>query len=227
MKTLNEIIEERAQKLLDDYNETRNKPDVMDYGDRTIDYYKEKGLSYVLERLPPRYIDADVLNLDLREKLNKAVKNKKGVYLYGQAGTGKTYILYAMLKYMRAYGLMCTLWNLPEKLARLKSFYSKDGSGEDGITDEIQINNYLFIDDFGAEKVTEWNSEIMYRLINYRYENMLQTYFASNLSLQELAERSGDRIASRIAEMCDIIEIGGEDKRLQKHGSDTNNSMSS
>ena len=67
----------------------------------------------------------------------------------------------------------------------------------------------------------------MYRLINYRYENMLRTFFASNLSLQELAERSGDRIASRIAEMCDIIEIGGEDKRLQKHGTDTNNPVSS
>ena len=149
----------------------------------------------------------------------ESLTNKKGIYFYGSAGTGKTHILYALLKRARIIGMEVEMWNLPEKLSELKSFYSNNDRGqlgESSITDEIKTTSILFIDDFGAEKVTEWNGEIMYRLINHRYENMMQTFFASNLSLQELSEKSGDRVVSRIAEMCDIINIDGEDKRLKK-----------
>ena len=82
------------------------------------------------------------------------------------------------------------------------------------INDKIKTENILLLDDLGAEKQTDWVLEILYRLINYRYEQMLPTFFSSNYSLQELSEKIGDRVVSRIVEKCDIVKIEGEDRRL-------------
>ena len=62
--------------------------------------------------------------------------------------------------------------------------------------------------------MTCWVGETFYSIINTRYERMLPTFFSSNLSLPELAEKMGDRIASRIAEMCQIIKLSGKDLRI-------------
>ena len=211
MKTLSDLIDEKAKKLFKSQN-----PDIEQ---KSVDIFKEELSIRIGTRIPKRYKDSDIDDSFLIEKIMESLTNKKGIYFYGSAGTGKTHILYALLKRARIIGMEVEMWNLPEKLSELKSFYSNNDRGqlgESSITDEIKTTSILFIDDFGAEKVTEWNGEIMYRLINHRYENMMQTFFASNLSLQELSEKSGDRVVSRIAEMCDIINIDGEDKRLKK-----------
>jgi len=36
----------------------------------------------------------------------------------------------------------------------------------------------------------------------------------SNLTLDEIAEKVGDRIASRIAGMCKVVEVRGKDRRI-------------
>jgi DNA replication protein DnaC len=74
--------------------------------------------------------------------------------------------------------------------------------------------DYVFIDDIGSEKTSEFVIEFLYILINKRYENMKRTVFATNLSINDFQERYGDRIMSRIAEMCILVEITGGDKRL-------------
>jgi DNA replication protein DnaC len=74
----------------------------------------------------------------------------------------------------------------------------------------------LILDDLGAEKASEWVAETLYILIDDRYGNMKPTVFTSNYSPSELAERLGDRIVSRIMEMCRIIEIKTSDKRKER-----------
>ena len=65
-----------------------------------------------------------------------------------------------------------------------------------------------------AKWITDFVEEKLYYLINNRYINMLPTIFTSNFSITELAGRIGERSASRIVEMCDIFELGGDDKRF-------------
>ena len=85
--------------------------------------------------------------------------------------------------------------------------------------DVIQINNpdnksLLILDDIGVERVSDFVLETLYRVINYRYVNMLPTIFTSNLNIQELADKIGDRSVSRIVEMCGVVELTGSDRRL-------------
>ena len=165
--------------------------------------------------VPARYCNANFQDEETYEKVKKLLEEDRGCYFFGGAGTGKTYLLYAIYKRLRTVNIRARVWNVPDELANLRLNYGEQGQGERGIDDEIRESAILLVDDFGAEKATEWNTEIMYRMINFRYENMLPTFFASNLSLQALAERSGDRLASRIAEMCDVVEMDGKDRRVK------------
>jgi DNA replication protein DnaC len=73
----------------------------------------------------------------------------------------------------------------------------------------------LILDDLGVEKTTEWSLQTLYTIIDRRYREEKQTLITSNLTLDEIAEKVGDRIASRIAGMCKVVEIKGRDRRLK------------
>jgi DNA replication protein DnaC len=87
-----------------------------------------------------------------------------------------------------------------------------------GVDSETEFRKYaharlLMLDDLGAAKSSEWTEEINFRLINHRYENQLPTILTSNVLPGELMNRVGDRVASRLVEMCDRVVIKGSDRR--------------
>ena len=120
------------------------------------------------------------------------------------------------------------LITVPDLFFEIKSSFGKK-DGEVGWGDNIRredmsesqlINGYsgvevLFIDDIGTEKTTDWAQQTLYTIIDRRYRENLQTVITSNLSLNELSDKTGDRITSRIAEMCKVIELKGKDRRLK------------
>ena len=74
----------------------------------------------------------------------------------------------------------------------------------------------LIIDDLGAEKLTDYVRQATYYLINEREQWDRITYITSNYPLKELDRQLDCRISSRIAGMCDIKALKGEDLRLRK-----------
>ena len=68
----------------------------------------------------------------------------------------------------------------------------------------------------GSEKITEWVLETFYLLINKKYNERIPLVITSNFKLMNLATQLNDRIVSRIVEMCDVVELTGEDRRLIK-----------
>jgi hypothetical protein len=88
-----------------------------------------------------------------------------------------------------------------------------------GIDSEAEFRRYrdariLLIDDLGADrKPTEFTEEVNFRLINHRYENHMPTLITSNLLPKEISERLGDRVTSRLIEMCQRVIFKGADRR--------------
>lgn len=133
------------------------------------------------------------------------------LFIWGTAGTGKTHLATALLRKHRE-----VLVVKPQQIYRdcrgIKS-------GED---EQAAINYYinmplLVIDDLGVDKKTDFSFSTLYEIIEGRdmacKKGLIVT---SNLSLTALSERMGDdRITSRIAGMCKIIELTGKDYRLE------------
>ena len=91
----------------------------------------------------------------------------------------------------------------------------------DNFINQLSSVNFLFIDDFGTEKVVKGNEDIwlqekVFEVINKRYIDRKPIIFTSNYSLKELIEDRGiaKRSVDRIMEMCEVIKLDGQSYRL-------------
>lgn len=143
----------------------------------------------------------------LKESIEVAVKENKGIFVYGNTGVGKTYFCHSIgnIKHETVENFVFLLSEYRDYM--LKGFYNDK-------VKELCNLDYLIIDDIGSEKTSDFVIEFLYTIINRRYENMKRTVLTTNLQLKEFGDRYGDRVLSRISEMCVLVELTGEDKRL-------------
>lgn len=140
----------------------------------------------------------------------------KGLYLHGTFGSGKTYLIAALLNELAAKkNALTEVVYFPELLRNMKEDFS---IVEDKIR-YLQNVDILLIDDIGAESVTPWGrDEILGTILQYRMNNKLTTFFTSNLSINELethlsiTKNSEDkvkakRIIERIKQLTEDLEL--------------------
>lgn len=172
---------------------------------------------------PKRYTNAkwEDIPTTIQDAFEAMRGGGKGIYIHGAVGTGKTHICWAIKHHYdkpEAYRYL-RFWNVVDLMHEIRSDFDRmphdKHRPEEDLTDPDERNKILILDDIGAEKANEFVAETLYRIINFRYNNMLPTIFTSNLPVGDLADKIGERSASRIVEMCDIIELSGGDRRIK------------
>lgn len=150
------------------------------------------------------------------------IKNLKGLYLHGVFGCGKTYLIYALLNELKInkrvdYEAMY----YQEALKQLKD----DWNTYNEKMERYSNVDILFIDDIGAEQVSEWGrDEVLGTILQNRMNNRLPTFFSSNLNILELESQlsatknsvdkvKARRIIERIKFLTDDIELIAENRR--------------
>lgn len=146
----------------------------------------------------------------------KIKDSRRGIYLHGAVGCGKTHTAWALAGQWKEIGGRDPLfWNVSELIRSIKKDFGKHAYDRDREEEYImEHRGLLFLDDLGAEMATDFVQDTLYLIVNRRYEERLPVIITSNLDLGELSDRVGDRIASRIAGMCDVVELEGTDRRL-------------
>lgn len=171
--------------------------------------------------IPERYKSAKYEDVPEQIKilLSNMKTSKRGIYIHGDVGTGKTHIACAIVKKSyRPMEYFAMLWNTTELLREIRNDFDRHFHEKKRYEEDVMDHKDLVIlDDVGSEKITDWVAETFYLIVNKRYNSGAPTIFTSNLSTQELAERIGDRTVSRIVEMCDVVELVGGDRRVPKN----------
>lgn len=147
----------------------------------------------------------------------------KGLYLYGSFGSGKTYMISALLNELSKEGYNVIVVYYPELLRSLKENFNNEDYGSR--IEDIKRCDLLLLDDIGAETVSTWNrDEILGTILQYRMDNAKSTFFTSNLSLEDLENHfiinskneeqiKSRRIMERIKQLTENMELVGENKR--------------
>ena len=130
-------------------------------------------------------------------------KHLKGLYLNGNFGCGKTYLVSAMFNELARKGTKVAMIYYPEFLRNLKESFN-DSEEYKNKFNYIKKVPLLLLDDIGAEAVSEWSrDEVLGTILQYRMEESLPTFFTSNLTIDELEQhlsvtsREVDNVKSR------------------------------
>jgi DNA replication protein DnaC len=165
-----------------------------------------------IARVAPDQIQAVKRYLrNLEENLDRG----RGLWLWGDVGTGKTTLAMIVSKAAIDAGRSVAIYSLPRLLNLLRESLESDGGLLD-LLDRLSAVDLLHIDDLGAENRTDWVLEQLYSIVNARYEAQRAIVATTNLMPDDLNERLGERTVSRLVEICsDPIALAGDDKRRE------------
>ncbi|MCI9110650.1 MAG: primosomal protein DnaI [Bacilli bacterium] len=179
---------------------------------------KESSFSKIYKSDKKRY-DTIIWLTEFVDKY-KENQEQKGLYLCGNFGCGKTYLVSALFNELAKDKIESAVVFWPDYLRDLKSSFNSEYKNEfNEKYNKIKKVPLLLIDDLGAETVTSWNrDEILCPILQYRMDEKLPTFFTSNLNLEALETHlaitnKGDeiikagRIISRIKQLTEYQEM--------------------
>ncbi len=143
----------------------------------------------------------------------------KGLLLMGGCGVGKTHLAVAALLDIIKSGkpgrLLFT--NFQDLIQEIQaSFDADNATTKSEILRPVLEADLLVLDELGSQKPTQFVQDILYYVINTRYNEERATIFTTNYydrsadaKEETLEQRIGTRLRSRLAEMADRIEFTG------------------
>ena len=145
------------------------------------------------------------------ENFSELRKMGKGLLLYGNTGTGKTYAACEIANALIDQGYPVLVTNFARILNTLQGTFEKQEYID-------SHNNYalLVIDDLGIERDTAFAKEQVFNIIDSRYRSGLPMIITTNLTMEKIKnpeDIENRRIYDRILERCFPIEVGGSSRR--------------
>ncbi len=182
--------------------------------------------------VPQRYLKADT-SMVRQEIIDivQGVLQGGGLYVFGGPGSGKTYLAAAILKayiltlrpqFRDCYSVAPIEPPYPlfaivaDMLLEIRQTFKTSELSQGDVHAKYCNCPLLVLDDFMAEKTSEWSVKTIYSIINRRYINNMPLIITSNYGLGEVekhfnavSEPAGTSIVSRISDMGKVIRFDG------------------
>ena len=153
-----------------------------------------------------------------------------GLLLIGGIGVGKTHLAVGIVKELiLSKGIACLFYDYRELLKQIQNSYNDSVKATElEVLRPVFETEVLVLDELGAVKPTEWVWDTVSLILNTRYNDNRTTIITSNFDdrpagavagprgaarEETLGDRIGERMRSRLHEMCRIIKMEGEDFR--------------
>lgn len=129
-------------------------------------------------------------------------KRGASIILCGNTGTGKTHLANAIaLKVISEHKKTALYITVGRALRQVKQTFSRDSKEtEQHAIETFGKPDLLILDEVGVQYGSDTEKNILFEIINERYEAMKPTILISNLALDALKEYTGDRVLDRMKE---------------------------
>jgi DNA replication protein DnaC len=127
-----------------------------------------------------------------------------GLILVGEHGTGKTWLASAILRHLHDEGQHPLIFASTIDVLTAAGYTN----GDPALIDRCKRAAVLCLDDLGAERDSEWQTEQLFALIDARYRDELPNIITTNVDLNGLRKFLGVRIADRLLDDVTIVPVG-------------------
>lgn len=138
----------------------------------------------------------------------------ESLYMMGNTGLGKTHLSFSMAKEIVSKGYAVIYCSCQSMISALEKEHF--GQSEQAVSDLYMDCDLLLLDDLGTEYLSAVAQSCLYSVLNHRILQSRPTIINSNLSPDELEQRYGERLVSRIFGCYRILRFTGKDIRIQK-----------
>ena len=146
----------------------------------------------------------------------------RGLMFYGKAGSGKTHLAVAIARHIiEAKQIQVRFTRVVDLLSEIRKTFDENENyrteNESDLIKKYIAVPLLVIDDLGSEKTSDWVRQFLYQIIDERWIEQKPIIVTSNLKPKELEARFEERIASRVAALCRLVETRDYDYRIIKN----------
>lgn len=159
-----------------------------------------------------------------------------GLLFVGGCGVGKTHLAVGILQALiTERGVSGCFFDCKELLKRIQSSYAANNEQtERQVLEPALTADVLVLDELGAARKTDWVGDMMEYILNMRYNDRKTTLITTNLAYasagsgrgtaaeaarqESLGDRIGERMLSRLHEMCVVVPMHGPDFRDSPKG---------
>lgn len=147
------------------------------------------------------------------ENWKKVKAENLGLLLWGDVGTGKSFLAACIANALLEKGVPVLMTNFSKILNQMGAMYSDERYRYIASFNRFSL---LIIDDLGIERNTEYALEQVYAVVDERYKAGFPLIITTNLTISQLRnpeDVAHARIYSRILEMCTPVHVPGLDRR--------------
>lgn len=147
------------------------------------------------------------------ENWKKVKAENLGLLLWGDVGTGKSFLAAFIANALLEKGVPVLMTNFSKILNQMGAMYSDERYRYIASFNRFSL---LIIDDLGIERNTEYALEQVYAVVDERYKAGLPLIITTNLTISQLRnpeDVAHARIYSRVLEMCTPVHVPGLDRR--------------
>lgn len=139
----------------------------------------------------------------------------ENLYLWGACGVGKTHLAYAAARRFFERGYTVEILKSSQLARRVRM---KPPEEEQAVIDQFSRAGIFVLDDLGMGTDTLYSRQILQEILDGRdFKDQGGLVITSKYNLGDLAAKiNDDTISSRLAGMCEIIEIKGSDVRVYR-----------
>jgi DNA replication protein DnaC len=196
-------------------------------------------------KIPMRYAHCELSNFDILASPDRSIEKAKlaaekfvdeypmsqpfGLLFMGPQGVGKTHLAVGIIKRLiRDKSVSCLFRTFPELLKEIQNSYNPiSQASELSLLEPVLESEVLVLDELGAQNPSSWVRDTVGYVLNYRYNENKVTILTTNFQDKEerrdvkagvsdtLSERIGERMRSRLFEMCKTIRMAGKDFRRE------------
>lgn len=119
----------------------------------------------------------------------------------GQPGTGKTHLACAIANALIGKGVASLFTTVSDAMRSIKRSYDASSTVSEGEAINAFVEpRLLILDEVGGSKGSEHEMQLMFDIINKRYEHARPTVILTNLDATALREHLGERVTDRLRE---------------------------